>query len=63
MRLFSFAFIGEFLPSPDAPVVNLHNGDNPTRRLRVDSKDVVSLTSQWISAMAGDKSFVTLRRK
>lgn len=62
-RLFSFAFLGEFLPGPDAPVVNLHNGHNPARQLRVDSKDVVSLTSQWISAMAGDKSFVTLRRE
>jgi CRISPR type III-B/RAMP module RAMP protein Cmr1 len=62
-RLFSFAFLGEFLPGPEAPAVNLHNGDEPVRRLRVGTADVASLARQWISTMSVDDSFVDLRRQ
>jgi len=62
-RLFSFAFLGEFLPGPDAPVVNLRNGNNPPEPLRVDTADVRRLTQQWIDVMAVDESFVTTHRQ
>ncbi len=61
-RLFSFAFLGEFLPGPDAPVVNLRKGNDPPELLRVDTTDVAHLSQQWIDEMAADGSFVTTRR-
>ncbi|MGH3797662.1 MAG: type III-B CRISPR module RAMP protein Cmr1 [Pseudonocardiaceae bacterium] len=61
-RLFSFAFLGEFLPGPGAPVVNLRNGTNPPESLRVETPDVRHLAQQWIQEMAADGSFVITRR-
>lgn len=62
-RLLSFAFLGEFLPGPDAPVVNLRNGNNPPERLRVDTADVRSLAQQWIDEMTSNGSFVSTPRQ
>lgn len=61
-RLFSFAFLGEFLPGPDAPVVNLRKGSRQLEPLRVDTADIAHLARQWIDEMAADGSFVTTRR-
>lgn len=61
--LFSFAFLGEFLPGPNAPVVNLRNGSKPPEPLRVDTDDVDRLARQWIEEMAADGSFVKTRRQ
>lgn len=61
--LFSFAFLGEFLPGPDAPGVNLRNGNRPPRSLRIETDDVRRLAKQWMVEMAADRSFVGIRRK
>ncbi|MGH3942469.1 MAG: type III-B CRISPR module RAMP protein Cmr1 [Pseudonocardiaceae bacterium] len=61
--LFSFAFLGEFLPGPDAPGVNLRNGNRPPKPLRVETDDVRRLAKQWIAGTAADSSFVDTRRE
>ncbi|MGH4018061.1 MAG: type III-B CRISPR module RAMP protein Cmr1 [Pseudonocardiaceae bacterium] len=62
-RLFSFAFLGEFLPGSDGPVVNLRNPGKSAERLRVDTADVRRLAEQWINEMARDGSFINTRRQ
>ncbi|MFN2495670.1 MAG: hypothetical protein ABR608_07165 [Pseudonocardiaceae bacterium] len=59
-RLFFFAFLGEFLPGPNVPVVNLRNG-NDIAPLRVDTADVRRLAQQWIDEMVADRSFTNTR--
>lgn len=53
-RLLSFAFLGEFLPGPDAPQVQLR-GPGRTKALRVTRDDVVHLTETWITRLAHDE--------
>ncbi len=56
-RLLSFAFLGEFLPGPDAPGVYLWEGSHQGRRLTVEDADVKSRTAKWIDAMRTGQSF------
>ena len=52
-RLLSFAFLGEFLPGPNAPTVTVDR-----KRLQVTAADVDHLTRQWITTLATGKSFL-----
>jgi CRISPR-associated protein Cmr1 len=61
-RLFSFAFLGEFLPGPNAMTVFLRNGGK-SEKLQVDSDDISRLTRQWIDTLAADESFFDIRRR
>ncbi len=55
-RLLSFAFLGQFLPGPNAPRIHLWQGGQG-RELRVVDDDVRSLAQQWITALHDDQSF------
>jgi CRISPR-associated protein Cmr1 len=50
-RLLSFAFLGAFLPGPDAPSVRLRGRTN-ARTLRVSDDDVALLADAWIKRLA-----------
>ena len=56
-RLLSFAFQGEFLPSP-AVKVHLWHGGSQRKLLRVEHQDVVERTNRWIETMRQDGTFV-----
>lgn len=53
-RLLSFAFLGEFLPGPDAPQVRLRGPDR-TRTLQVTRDDVAVLADAWIERLTQDE--------
>lgn len=57
-RLLSFAFLGEFLPGPDAPEVHLWRHGTRGRPLQVTDADVKRQMAQWIRVMREDKTFV-----
>jgi CRISPR type III-B/RAMP module RAMP protein Cmr1 len=57
-RLLSFAFLGRFLPGPDAPGVHLWRGNAQVKGLEVADGDIKSLVEQWIRALRADQSFV-----
>lgn len=62
-RLLSFAFLGQFLPGPDAPGVHLWNAAGQGKRLSVAEEDVRSLTGQWITQLRADRSFTDAARR
>ena len=61
MRLFSFAFLNQFLPGPEAPTVHLWSGHRG-RALTVDTDDVQRLAHQWITTLAAGESFADVGR-
>jgi CRISPR type III-B/RAMP module RAMP protein Cmr1 len=62
-RLLSFAFLGQFLPGPDAPHVHLWLQNDQGKVLQVTDDDVRQLAGQWISELKADRSFIdTVRR-
>jgi hypothetical protein len=50
-RLLSFAFLGAFLPGPNAPTVRLRGIAN-TRTLQVSDEDITRLADAWIQRLA-----------
>jgi hypothetical protein len=62
LRLFSFAFLGEFLPGLNPPTVVLRGRDK-SKQLQVDTNDISRLTRQWIDTIAADESFSDIRRR
>ncbi|OLT23353.1 hypothetical protein BJF79_14515 [Actinomadura sp. CNU-125] len=52
LRLFSFAFLGDFLPGPNAPEVRLRRRGGPARPLHVTTEDVRTLAQIWIDQLA-----------
>jgi CRISPR type III-B/RAMP module RAMP protein Cmr1 len=61
-RLLSFAFLGQFLPGPNAPAVHLWKHGTQSRALQVSDDDIRSLASLWITQLRADKSFEDTRR-
>ncbi|HLI39921.1 MAG TPA: type III-B CRISPR module RAMP protein Cmr1 [Streptosporangiaceae bacterium] len=56
-RLLSFAFLGRFLPGPNAPGVHLWQDNRQRKALDVTDADMRSLADQWIRALRADQSF------
>jgi hypothetical protein len=56
-RLLSFAFLGEFLPGPDAPGVQLWHQGSRAKELQVTDDDVRQVSGQWISVLQRDGLF------
>jgi len=62
-RLLSFAFLGQFLPGPDAPHVHLWQKTGQGKPLQVRDDDIQQLAEQWIRELRADRSFNgTVRR-
>lgn len=54
-RLFSFAFLGDFIPgegAPDGPCVQLRGKGRDSRTLKVTRDDVKKLAEEWIKRLA-----------
>lgn len=56
-RVLSFAFLGQFLPGPDAPQIHHWDRRGKQELLRVDDDDIRSLATQWIDAAKRQLSF------
>jgi CRISPR type III-B/RAMP module RAMP protein Cmr1 len=62
-RLLSFAFLGQFLPGPDAPQVHLWERAGQSKALQITDDDVRQLAGQWISELRADRSFIDTARR
>jgi CRISPR type III-B/RAMP module RAMP protein Cmr1 len=62
-RLLSFAFLGQFLPGPDAPHVHLWQKTDQGKSLQVTDDDIQQLAGQWISELRADRSFIDTARR
>lgn len=62
-RLLSFAFLGEYLPGPEAPGVHLWHLTTRDRQLHVTQADVRQLAEQWIRELRADRSFAGQARR
>jgi CRISPR-associated protein Cmr1 len=62
-RLLSFAFLGQFLPGPNAPHVHLWQKNDQDKSLQVTDDDIRQLAGQWISELRADRSFTGTARR